>query len=162
MKLVMKGVRLALLFLAGVALTPPAVATDLQMRATATGDGVEITFKGVDSDKGVPDGALHCVTGTRQNWAGINGYQRFDLSRMIGGCVALTSRTVDITHTVNGTGRMCLVPVFVDRSGGFISWSHHPDGATQLKTRKGNMVTAIIVGPGSVRPATAEEALGCD
>ncbi len=149
-----------LVFAASLLLSFASSATELQTRALP--DGVELTFIGVDSDQGVPNGALHCVTGTRLYWAGIDGTNQFDLYRMVGGCVPITNRTVDVVHRVIGAGLMCLVPLFVDGHGMLIADSYHPKGPTKHTTRKGNTVTAIVVGGGMARPATPNEAFGCD
>lgn len=141
-------------------LSAVASATELHMRALP--DGVVLTFTGIDSEQGIPNGALHCVTGTRQYYAGIDGTNQFDLYRMVGGCVPVGAGTANAVHRIMGAGRLCLVPILVNQQGWLIAHAYHPRGATNLATRNGNMVTAIMVGGGMVRPATPEEAYGCD
>ncbi len=130
-------------------------------------NGVQVTILNVDSPDGPPpEGALHCITGTRRNWATSDGGRTFWLGQMIGGCVL--PRDGQVTHAihrdaVNSQGVLCLIPIWVDSRGRRLAWSSHPDGETQKTARSGGMITALKLLPdGNWRPATAAEAYGCD
>lgn len=137
------------------------------IRYQATSDGVSITLIGVDAPNGPPpEGALHCLTGTRSNWAGRNGAEVFDLNRMIGGC-GLPDAKGNITHmvragAVNNRGVLCLIPLWTDQNGRRLDWSAHPDGDTNKTARSGGMITALKLDGANWRAATAAEAHTCD
>lgn len=153
------------LFFGLVILAGLAQATGINYRLE--GDSVIVTFVNVDSPDGPPSaGALHCVTGTRRQWASYDGGRTFHLNQMIGGCVDPRGAST-VVHAIDRRaayrdGTLCLIPVFVDRSGQFLAWSSHPDGPTQLTARSGGMITALNVRNSTVRAATSEEAYGCD
>lgn len=137
------------------------------IRYQAVQNGVQITITNVDSPDGpLPEGTLHCITGTRRNWASSNGGHTFRLDQMIGRCViprdGMAAHAIH-RDAVNSQNVLCLIPIWVDQTGRRLAWSSHPDGDTQKTARSGGMITALKLLPdGNWRAATAEEALGCD
>lgn len=130
--------------------------------------GVMIVLTGVDSPEGLPaSGTLHCVMGTRKNWASRDGGRTFAIGQMIGGCVHPDSqgnaRHMVSVDAVDSRGVLCLVPVWVYFDGRFSAWSSHPDGATNHTTRQGHIITALVpIAGGQWRAATDQEAFTCD
>lgn len=129
--------------------------------------GVHITLTNVDAPDGPPPaGALHCLMGTRQNYALSPDGRIAHLRRMIGGCVNPNGENathVVLNGAVNSQGVLCLIPIWADPSGRFLAWSAHPNGPTQQTARRGGMITALVpLSNGGWRAATAAEAYTCD